>query len=149
MNLELSEELRRIRGIRGLSLRKVEKQTGISNTYLSQLETGKAERPSPHILHKLAAVYDVPYESLMQAAGYLEKPSQKKSSVSALRGVLLGGNIEEEKEEENNDAGVRSKKKRLTGLQAALLSANLDEEEEKKVVEFIEFLRSQHRRRKQ
>lgn len=147
MSSELSEELRRLRGFRSLSLRQVEKKTGISNTYLSQLETGKAERPSPHILHKLAAVYNVPYESLMQAAGYLEPPSQKKSSLSALRGVLLGGNLDEE-EEENREVPLQSKRKRLTGLQAALLSANLNEEEEKKVVEFIGFLRSQHRRKK-
>ncbi len=147
MSSELSEELRRIRGIRGLSLRQVEKQTGISNTYLSQLETGKAERPSPHILHKLATVYTVPYESLMQSAGYLEPPLEKKSSLSGLRGVLLSANSDEEREE-SVETPLQSKRKRLTGMQAALLSANLNEEEEKKVVEFIEFLRSQHRRKK-
>lgn len=147
MSSELTEELQRIRGLRGLSLRQVEKQTGISNTYLSQLETGKAERPSPHILHKLAAVYKVPYESLMQAAGYLEPQSQKNKGMSSLRAVLLGANLDEE-EEENLKPPPPLKSKRLTGLQAALLSANLNEEEEKKVVEFIEFLRSQNRRRK-
>lgn len=114
----LAEELRRLRAMRGFSLREVEKATRISNAYLSQLETGKAQNPSPHVLHTLAAFYEVPYESLMVAAGYL-KPTQ-----SAER------------------AG-----KRMSTMQAALMTAKLDEEEESKVAEFIGYLRSQRRHR--
>jgi len=43
----------------------------ISNAYLSQLEQGKVQKPSPNRLHSLAEVYAVPYESLMEKAGYL------------------------------------------------------------------------------
>jgi HTH-type transcriptional regulator, competence development regulator len=62
-----------LRKARGLSLRDVEKSTGhaISNAYLSQLENGKIGKPSPTVLHKLADVYGVPYETLMEKAGYL------------------------------------------------------------------------------
>ena len=42
----------------------------VSNAYVSQLENGKVTDPSPHILHSLAVVYGVPYEVLMQRAGY-------------------------------------------------------------------------------
>jgi transcriptional regulator with XRE-family HTH domain len=100
-------------------LRDVEKATGISNAYLSQLETGKVENPSPHVLHKLADFYKVPYESLMQAAGYLKSPPQGKK-------------------------GTR----KVGAIQAALMSVNLTDEEEKKVVEFVEFLRMQRRQKK-
>jgi len=54
-------------------LREVEEASGVSNAYLSQLETGKISKPSPHILHKLAAVYGVPYEVLMEKAGYISR----------------------------------------------------------------------------
>jgi transcriptional regulator with XRE-family HTH domain len=58
---------------KGLSLRRVEEVTrnAVSNAYLSQLENGKIRKPSPNVLHSLAAVYAVPYETLMEKAGYL------------------------------------------------------------------------------
>ncbi len=59
-----------LREAKSLTLREVEKQTGISNAYLSQLETGKVKQPSPFNLHKLAQLYDVPYETLMERVGY-------------------------------------------------------------------------------
>jgi HTH-type transcriptional regulator, competence development regulator len=68
----LAATLFRLRKLRAKTLRQVEEVTGISNAYLSQLETGKADKPSPHVLHKLAECYEVPYEVLMEAAGYLE-----------------------------------------------------------------------------
>ena len=56
-----------------LSLRQVEEATGkaVSNAYLSQLENGKIQKPSPNVLHSLSGVYGVPYEALMEKAGYL------------------------------------------------------------------------------
>lgn len=54
----------------GLSLRDVERKTGISNGYLSLLETGAARKPSPEFLAKLADVYGASYELLMELAGY-------------------------------------------------------------------------------
>jgi HTH-type transcriptional regulator, competence development regulator len=62
-----------LRAAKSLSLREVEDATGraVSNAYLSQLEKGKIRKPSPNVLHHLAAVYGVPYESLMEKAGYL------------------------------------------------------------------------------
>src|ERR1051325_1287734 len=70
-SLRLAVELNRLRAASGLTLRTVETQTGISNAYLSQLETGKAENPSPAMLKKLADLYRASYEALMQYAGYL------------------------------------------------------------------------------
>lgn len=119
MSESLPSLLGRIRGVAGLTLREVEKRTGISNAYLSQLESGTALRPSPHILHKLATLYGVPYESLMEAAGYLDRPLREKGS---------------------------SRKKRVSALSSALLSASLSEEDEAKVADFIGYLRSKRER---
>jgi len=70
---ELGALLADLRRAKGLSLREVEEATGktVSNAYLSQLENGKIKKPSPNVLHSLAEVYAVPYEALMEKAGYL------------------------------------------------------------------------------
>jgi len=70
---ELGNLLADLRAAKGLSLREVEEATdrAVSNAYLSQLEKGKIKKPSPHVLHSLAEVYAVPYEALMEKAGYL------------------------------------------------------------------------------
>jgi len=72
---ELGVLLSDLRMAKGLSLRQVEEATGnaVSNAYLSQLEHGKIKKPSPNVLHSLAEVYVVPYEALMEKAGYLRK----------------------------------------------------------------------------
>lgn len=70
---QLGSVLRSARLEKGLSLRRVESDTGISNGYLSQLETGRAVQPSPHLLRKLSDLYGMPYESLMRAAGYSDR----------------------------------------------------------------------------
>jgi transcriptional regulator with XRE-family HTH domain len=84
MASQLGEELSRLRQVkdRRLSLREVERQTGISNEYLSQIERGVATKPAPDVLQKLAKFYEVPYESLLIAAGYLkERPTDHEGRV--------------------------------------------------------------------
>ena len=124
--MNLAEELTRLRKIKGVSLRQVEDDTKISNAYLSQLETGTADQPSPHVLHKLASFYGVPYRYLMEAAGYMKQESSTASAHSRRRG-----------------------QRKVSTAEAALMSANLTEEEEKLVASYIEFLRSQRKSRKQ
>jgi len=62
-----------------MSLRDVEEATGkeVSNAYLSQLETGKISKPSPHILYALSTALGVAYESLMERAGYIVHSGQR------------------------------------------------------------------------
>ena len=55
---------------KALKLREVERATGVSNAYLSQLENDHIKAPSPNVLHKLASLYELPYAALMAAAGY-------------------------------------------------------------------------------
>ena len=98
--MTLSEELRRLRALKGVTLRKVEEETKISNAYLSQLENGKTDQPSPHILHKLANFYDVAYTHLLKEAGYLErKEDESHRKVSDIQSALMSANLTEEEEE--------------------------------------------------
>src|SRR5438132_1436564 len=66
----LGKELKRLRQHHKLSLRVVQDRTGISNAYISQLETGQAKSPTPPILQKLAGLYETSYEELLALAGY-------------------------------------------------------------------------------
>jgi len=99
----LGSELRRIRKARGATLREVEDATGISNAYLSQLENDKISKPSPNFLYKLATFYEVPYEDLMRAAGYVGEDrsgdEEKRGRVSAVALATLR-DLEPEEEEE-------------------------------------------------
>lgn len=49
----------------------------LTPSFLSLLEAGKIEDPSPHKLRALAYVYSVPYEALMQKADYLPDNDQQ------------------------------------------------------------------------
>lgn len=87
----LGKYLADLRGARGLTLRAVEDATNreISNAYLSQIETGKINKPSPNILHALARLYKADYHDLMERAGYIvpkpsHRPAQRHGRVAAL-----------------------------------------------------------------
>ena len=67
---QLGDYLKRARKTAGLTLRAVEGVTGISNGYLSQLESGHVRSPSPTNLHKLSELYRIPYAEVMELAGY-------------------------------------------------------------------------------
>ena len=75
--------LKQVRETQGLSLRDVQSKTEISNAFLSQIESGKVKNPSPIMLHKLATLYRVPYEHLMEQAGYpVPKPQPQAQSTT-------------------------------------------------------------------
>ena len=62
----IGELLKLLRGDR--TLRRVETDTGISNSYLSNLEMGR-KKPGIKSLSKLASYYDVPLNGLLYQAG--------------------------------------------------------------------------------
>lgn len=105
--------LKTAREMRNLSLREIEQATGISNAYLSQLENGKIKKPSPHFLHKLASLYGIGYEQLMEAVGYVQ--STKTGGPKTLAGAALFSQekltAEEEEELAKYLAFLRSKRK--------------------------------------
>lgn len=91
-----------LRGAKRLSLREVEEATGrtVSNAYLSQLENGKIGKPSPNVLHDLADVYGVPYETLMEKAGYLRASEGERGVRRRRIGVIAIDDLTAEEEEE-------------------------------------------------
>ena len=103
-----------LRAAKGFTLRQVEEASGnaVSNAYLSQLEKGKVQKPSPNVLHSLAAVYAVPYESLMEKAGYLLPAADGESRRRRRLGAFALDDLSAEEEEEliRYLAFVRSRK---------------------------------------
>jgi transcriptional regulator with XRE-family HTH domain len=91
-----------LRVAKGLSLRQVEEATdkAVSNAYLSQLEKGKIRRPSPNVLHGLAEVYAVPYEALMEKAGYLLPSAGKEGARRKRLAAFAIDDLTAEEEEE-------------------------------------------------
>ena len=120
----LGDYLTFVRNAKKMTLREVEEASGkqISNAYLSQLETGRITKPSPHVLYALSAVYAIPYERLMEKAGYLMPAS----------GPLEG-------------KGKANPVKH--GRVATFADENLTQQEEEELLKYLAFLRSQRKRR--
>lgn len=96
-----SEYLRVLRISRKMSLRDVESSCGVSNAYLSQVEQGKVNKPSPQTLHKLADAYGVAYDELMAKAGYISRRSSAESKHTKHRsGKLAAASLGELSNEE-------------------------------------------------
>ncbi len=91
--------LKQLRETQGLSLRDVQSKTEISNAFLSQIESGKVKNPSPIMLHKLSTLYRVPYEDLMERAGY-PAATTKTQAQGAQSKFHRFGDITHEEEEQ-------------------------------------------------
>ena len=85
MSTALGPFLRAAREGKRLTLRDVERSAGVSNAYLSQLESGRIKEPSPKVLHRLTALYEVAYDDAMMLAGYPTlKPGPSRPGATAL-----------------------------------------------------------------
>ncbi|WP_066638980.1 helix-turn-helix domain-containing protein [Desulfolucanica intricata] len=91
--VEFGNYLKQLRENMKLSTRQVQLACGVNSSYVSQIERG-LKMPSPSILEKLALVYNVSYENLMIAAGYLSdnkaNPGNQTEMNSFLQEKTLG-----------------------------------------------------------
>ncbi len=76
---DVGKQLEQARRGLGWSLRQAERESGVSNSYISQIERGQVE-PSPEVLRRLGETYGVPFDVLMEAAGYLIKRTEPKAT---------------------------------------------------------------------
>lgn len=86
---KLGDYLKKSRTLTGLSLRKVEAQTQISNGYLSQIEGNAVDRPSPNVLYKLSETYGIDYSDLLKRAGHHVPSETPGSRPAMLAGIPL------------------------------------------------------------
>ena len=97
----LGAQLHEVRKMRNLSLKAAAEPAGISPAYLQKLERDDVKRPSPHVLYALGDVLNVPYERLMELAGYVVPLADKKKVKpgSVLAYALSSEDISEEEAE--------------------------------------------------
>lgn len=112
---DLSYFLRTARERKSLTLRAVEQATGVSNAYLSQIESGKIKQPSPVVLHKLTQLYGISYADAMRFAGY-PVPGENKREQRAARMSGPFADLTEEEEAELTEylAFIRTRRRRGT-----------------------------------
>jgi len=92
----LGERLRESRKAKGLSLREVERRSGINSGYLSQLERNEIANPTPSVLNKVATAYSEPFVVLMRWAGYVEEDPNGLSSNAQRALSVLGDDFTED-----------------------------------------------------
>jgi transcriptional regulator with XRE-family HTH domain len=80
------------------SLRYVEEKTKISNAYLSQLENNKIKKPAADTLFKLAEIYNINFNYLLEKAGLVEKT--KNSTQPVGRFIFSKDNLTSDEQEE-------------------------------------------------
>lgn len=73
---EFGSFIRKLRNEKEMTIRQLELYSGVSNSYLSQLENGKRGIPSPDIIKKLSKGLKVDYNELMIQAGYMDRDNQ-------------------------------------------------------------------------
>lgn len=73
--MNFGEFLKKVREDKSISQRLLAEKSGISNAEISRIETGNRQNPSPDVLRQLAPVLEVPYEVLMEKAGYINDRS--------------------------------------------------------------------------
>jgi len=79
---DFGDYLRRLRERQKMSLREAAAKTGVSVSYLTQIENRRRKPPGPEVLKKLAPAYDVSIRDLLKAAGYLDDVEQIKQATS-------------------------------------------------------------------
>lgn len=70
--------IKELRRRRKLTIRQLDQRSGVSHSYISQMERGERGIPSPDILMKLSKPLGIEYEELMIVAGHLKR-EQKES----------------------------------------------------------------------
>lgn len=74
--------LKEIRENKGWSINQLAQAADISGSQISRIENGLRGIPKPQTLRKIAEALDVPYEELMNKAGYLQQDAAKYEDIS-------------------------------------------------------------------
>lgn len=73
--MSFGEYLKQLRKEKSISQRELAEKSGVSNAEISRIETGGRQKISPDVLRAIAPILDIPYEELMDKAGYINSKS--------------------------------------------------------------------------
>jgi len=77
-----AEYMRNLREGQKLSVREAAAKSGVSVSYITQIENERRKTPGPEVLKRLAPAYNVPVRDLFKAAGYMDDLREVKSALS-------------------------------------------------------------------
>lgn len=83
--IEFGKYLRGLREGKGLSLRDVQKEVGISPGYLSLVEAGERNPPAAEFLRKLARLYGASPAEMLRRGGRMDEGAQQDLELDELR----------------------------------------------------------------
>lgn len=84
----IGEFIKKVRKSKKMTLVELENLSGVSNSYLSQIENNKF-KPTPEILKKIASGLDLSYNKLLESAGYLQNSENLDFLKSSILSVYL------------------------------------------------------------
>lgn len=73
--MSFGEYLKQLRKDKSISQRELAEKSGVSNAEISRIETGGRQKISPDVLRAIAPILEIPYEELMDKAGYINSKS--------------------------------------------------------------------------
>ncbi|WP_275999315.1 helix-turn-helix domain-containing protein [Aneurinibacillus migulanus] len=76
--------LRNLRNKKDMTVNQLAMYSGVSAAAISRIENGKRGVPKPETIRKIAEALKVPYEELMEAAGYLPEENPSSSQKQSL-----------------------------------------------------------------
>lgn len=120
----LGAELKRIRLMRGKSLRALGERTDLSAGYLHKLEAGAVPLPSPHTLYALARELSADYRDLYILAGYPLPERTPAHGTSGTRG---------------------SARPRGSALRNVLRDVEISPDEAAEIADYLQYLRRNQR----
>jgi transcriptional regulator with XRE-family HTH domain len=91
--------LRQAREIRQLSAGDAARAAGISPAYLNRLENDAVKKPSPHVLHQLSEVLNVPYNDLLDLSGYPLPREPDRNAAHTIGSALFADLTDDERDE--------------------------------------------------
>lgn len=91
--------LKQAREVRQLSAGDAARAAGISAAYLNRLENDAVKRPSPHVLHNLSEVLNVPYSDLLHVSGYPLPHEPDHNAAQTIGSALFADLTDDERDE--------------------------------------------------
>lgn len=128
----ISNKLKKLRNMRGMSLRALSKAANISHSFIADIESGRSN-PSIDSLEALAQALDVSVTDLLDS-----EPDQNEE----------GTNKEQSLWERNNEPTPIELEQILKNSNVQFDGAHLDEDDKQEVIEFLRFAWHQLRKNK-
>lgn len=76
---DFGDYLRQLREAKKFTVRQLATYSKVSHGYISQVENGTRNRPTPKIIEKLAPVLGITYEEMMKKAGYFHHDQESNN----------------------------------------------------------------------